>query len=73
MKTLHIKTKGIDELNRTNSNMIDEEIKQIKKLIDKQAKDKGLWFIATTTSEAYLQQELRKLHYCIEEMIKRTL
>ena len=53
--------------------MIDEEIKQIKKLIDKQAKDKGLWFIATTTSEAYLQQELRKLHYCIEEMIKRTL
>ena len=31
------------------------------KLVNKQAEDDGLWFIARTASEAYLQQELRKL------------
>lgn len=35
-------------------------------LVDKQAKDEGLWFKAKTAPEAYLQQELRKLHDAIE-------
>ena len=35
-------------------------------LVNSQAEDEGLWFIAATAPEAYLQQELRKLHAVIE-------
>lgn len=35
-------------------------------LAQRQATDEGLWFAATTASEAYLQQELRRLHAAIE-------
>jgi len=31
------------------------------------AEDEGLWFIARTAPEAYLQQELRKLHSAIDD------
>ena len=40
--------------------------KAAKALVDKQAEDEGLWFIAETAAEAYLQQELRRLHRAIE-------
>jgi hypothetical protein len=40
-------------------------------LVHKQAKDDGLWFIARTAPEAYLQQELRLLHALIEELYGR--
>jgi hypothetical protein len=36
-------------------------------LCAKQAEDDGLWFQAETAPEAYLQQELRKLHKVIED------
>jgi Lar family restriction alleviation protein len=36
-------------------------------LVQQQAEDDGLWFQAKTAPEAYLQQELRKLHRVIEE------
>lgn len=39
----------------------------IQKLINEQAEDPGLWFIATTAAEAYLQAALRKLHEAIEK------
>ena len=39
---------------------------EVIELVNKQADDEGLWFIAETASEAYLQQELRKLHAAIE-------
>ena len=42
-------------------------LKLARDLVDKQAEDPGLWFITETISEAYLQQELRKLHALIEE------
>ena len=42
------------------------KIDDVKKIVNLQAEDKGLWFVAETTSEAYLQQELRKLHTAIE-------
>jgi len=48
----------------------EEKLKQIKELVDKQAEDEGLWFIARTCPEGYLQQELRKLHALIEEDFK---
>jgi len=35
-------------------------------LVDRQAKDEGIWFLAETVTEAYLQQELRKLHDVVE-------
>ena len=35
-------------------------------LVHSQAEDEALWFIADHMPEAYLQQELRKLHEAIE-------
>ena len=35
-------------------------------LVEAQAEDEGLWFIAEDAPTAYLQQELRKLHAVIE-------
>lgn len=34
--------------------------------VNEQAEDEGLWFVAETAPEAYLQQELRRLHSVIE-------
>ncbi len=42
---------------------------QVQALVDKQAEDDGLWFQAEHASEAYLQQELRKLHAAIERLV----
>ena len=42
-----------------------DQIRDLWRLVDRQAKDEGLWFRATTATEAYMQQELRKLHHCI--------
>jgi hypothetical protein len=39
---------------------------KIQSLVNEQAEDEGLWFKAVTAPEAYLQQELRKLHAAIE-------
>ncbi len=37
-----------------------------RQLVEQQANDDGLWFVATTITEAYLQQALRKLHEAVE-------
>lgn len=47
-------------------------ISKIRKLVASQAEDEGLWFEAETASEAYLQQELRRLHAAIENKPKVT-
>ena len=41
-------------------------IGDIKKLVDEQAKDEGLWFVAKTAPEQYIQNALRTLHKMIE-------
>ena len=46
-----------------------EKLERIQTFVNKQAKDDGLWFVAKYASEAYLQQELRKLHALIEREI----
>ena len=46
---------------------IKEVLAKIRELVDEQAEDEGIWFQAKTAPEAYLQQELRKLHKLIEE------
>jgi len=42
------------------------ERERLRAIVDVQAEDPGLWFIDGTAPEAYLQQELRKLHSAIE-------
>ncbi len=42
-------------------------IGDVKKLVDEQAHDEGIWFIAKTAPEQYLQNALRILHKVIEE------
>ena len=37
-----------------------------REVVDRQAEDEGLWFVAETAAEAYLQQELRRLHSTVE-------
>lgn len=39
---------------------------RLRSLVNAQADDEGLWFIAATAPEAYLQQELRRLHTEVE-------
>ncbi len=41
--------------------------RRLRALVSQQAEDEGLWFEAATAPEAYLQQELRKLHQAVEE------
>lgn len=43
-------------------------LKELQDIVDEQAEDDGLWFVAEYASEAYLQQELRRLHAAIEEL-----
>ena len=39
----------------------------VRWLVEEQAEDEGLWFIAQTAPEAYLQKALRELHAVIED------
>lgn len=41
----------------------------LRNLVDEQAKDEGLWFVAEKCPEAYLQQELRSLHAAVEDFL----
>ena len=41
-------------------------LKAIRELVDRQAEDPSLWYEAKFITEAYFQQELRKLHLLIE-------
>lgn len=43
----------------------------IKCLVNKQAKDEGLWFIAKTAPEHNLQYELRRLHERVESCMRK--
>ena len=49
-----------------------EVLAPIKVLVEKQASDEGLWFVAKTAPEGYLQQELRRLHTVIERELDLT-
>ena len=45
---------------------LEETIAVQLAMVHRQAEDEGLWFVAQTAPEAYLQQELRRLHSAIE-------
>ncbi len=42
------------------------ELEAAKSVAAEQAEDEGLWFVAETAPEAYLQQALRRLHAAVE-------
>jgi len=44
-------------------------IEAAQRKINIQAMDGGLWFVAITASEEYLQNALRELHFVIEQAI----
>ena len=46
-----------------------EAVERVRLVVDAQAEDDGLWFIARTAPEGYLQQELRKLHAVVEDAL----
>ena len=41
-------------------------LKAAQEVVDEQSEDEGLWFDAKTAPEAYLQQEMRRLHAAID-------
>lgn len=59
----------IRNLIQSRESQIREKIKPVIDLVNQQAEDEGLWFVAKTAPEAYLQKELRKLHAVIEDQI----
>ena len=45
---------------------MNDAIAAALELVDLQAEDEAIWFQAEYASEAFLQQELRKLHAAVE-------
>jgi len=45
------------------------ELQKIRDLVAAQVNDEALWFLNVSVTEAYLQQELRKLHALIEKHV----
>ena len=41
-------------------------------IVNEQAEDEGLWFYAETAAEAYVQQELRRLHAAVETWFRES-
>lgn len=54
-----------DDLIKLTGNY-NRALRELRDLVDQQSNDEGLWFYARTAPEAYLQQELRRLHELIE-------
>lgn len=48
-------------------------VERLVAIVNQQAEDEGLWFVAQYASEGYLQKELRLLHAAIEELAKPLL
>lgn len=45
----------------------------LKKYIELQAEDKGLWFVSERITEDYLQQELRRVAWMIEKATEEEI
>ena len=46
---------------------INDALQECMKLVEKQAEDEGLWFVAEHITEDYLQVALRELHKAVED------
>ena len=51
---------------RDRAERAEAELAKLRQMVAQQAEDDGLWFRAATAPEAYLQQELRRLHAAVE-------
>jgi len=63
----------IDRLDETEQELanLKHKLSGLRQMVQYQAEDEGLWLVDTDNiTTAYLQQELRKLHHCIEQAIK---
>lgn len=45
---------------------------RLRRLVEIQARDDGLWFRAERATEAYLQNELRHLHDAVEAVFEKA-
>jgi hypothetical protein len=50
------------------ADLLCDDVRELCALVNEQAHNGRLWFIAATVSEAYLQQELRRLHQEVERV-----
>jgi hypothetical protein len=55
-------------LARNDLGTAERNMENLIEIVNEQANDDALWFVAATASEAYLQQELRRLHTAIEDL-----
>lgn len=44
----------------------DQALQEMRKIVDEQACDEGLWFVPVTITEDILQRALRRLHAAVE-------
>ena len=44
-------------------------MKELRELVKEQADDDACWFLNVHISEAYLQQELRRMHTAVEALL----
>lgn len=58
----------MDNTKKKEALSLARRLEKIKDMVAEQAEDEGLWVNAETATEAYLQQELRKLHHFIENI-----
>ena len=54
------------EAMRRKAELCEARLARTRALVDEQAEDEGLWFVAETAAEAYLQEALRRLHAEVE-------
>ena len=59
-----------DDIAAIEAEAVAADRARLAKIAAEQAEDEGLWFFAMTAPEAYLQQELRRLHAAIEEALR---
>ena len=62
-----------------NNSDLEQEVEQLRAALEslqenvnRQAEDEALWIITEDVATGYIQQELRKLHYCIEQALDST-
>lgn len=53
--------------------MTDKKLELLKKYIEFQANDDGLWFKSERIMETYIQEELRRVAFLIEEATEKEI
>lgn len=54
---------------KRNTQDLVNHFKRIEALVNKQTEDEALWLMPDSMPEAYLQQELRRLHEIIKKRV----